>query len=146
MRRRVKTLRGYTLKVGIVDDKPHRGSNLMLSEVGLIHELGAPSIGLQPRPWLGFTFQQRRRELADQSRRLMRAVMDGRTTAIGALSQIGNFATSAVKRSISQRLIRQELAASTIKQRAAKGDTDPAALMDTDQLYDGIGFKIDKTR
>lgn len=144
--RRVKQMGGYTLAVGIVNDRPHEGSNLTIAEVGAIHELGAPSIGLEARPWLGFTMNRKKRELAAMAGKGMKAVLAGTSTAIQVLSQMGTFAATATKASIRQRLIRQELAESTKKRRAAKGDADPAALLDSEQLVDAVGFKIDKTR
>lgn len=145
MRRRVAEIGKFALSVGIIENKQHEGSSLTVAELGAVHEYGSPAAGIEARPWLGFTFQNRRRALAEQLERLTRSVLAGSTTAIRAMSQVGEFTASAVKRSISQRLIRQELAESTLTRRAQLGQGD-AALYATEQLYDAVGFKIDKVR
>jgi hypothetical protein len=140
---RVKAMRGYSLSVGVVEDKQHPDSDLTIAEIGAIAEYGNPAHDVEPRPWLGFTWNRRRRELAQRMREGAEKILAGKSTAVQVLSKIGEYATTQVKQSISQRLIRQELAASTLARRRAKGQ-GTAALRATDALYDAIGFKIDK--
>lgn len=139
---RVKQLGKFELKAGIVEQKQHEGSDLTIGELGAIHEYGAPEVGIEPRPWLSFTLQDRKKDIADLMRKMSEQVLAGVTPPLNALATLGTFVSTAMKRSIAQRLIRQQLAASTLKKRGEGA----AALLDTEQLYNAIGYKLDRRR
>ena len=74
--------------------------------------------------------------------RLARGLLAGKIEVEGALGMLGAWSVAAIQKSIASRLIKQDLAPSTLARKAAKGNKNPTALVETGQLKGAITWAI----
>lgn len=120
---------GKAVRVGVFD-----GRN---SEIGLVHEFGAPSRNIPARPFIRQTFQRKRAELAQLQAKLAQAIMMGRLDEARAMGMLGAWAAGAIKATITRDGEFAPLKPATIKR---KGSDKP--LIDTGQLVGAITFVV----
>lgn len=152
VRRRIAGIgRGPAVKVGIVGDKAEEehddgeGGSITNAELGAIHELGAPSVGIPARSFIVRTFEVKRDELVAIQKKLARALFLGTTTVERALGLIGAWGAGAIKATITQQDIPPPLQPATIaarKRRFGKASTKP--LVASGQLVNSITWVMDK--
>lgn len=138
-----------SVRVGVLssqggDAKTEDGISMI--ELAAIHEFGAPRANIRERSFIRSTFTVfRAAELADLQTKLARAIVTKGWSVRKALGVIGVQGVAWVKRSISDRLIVQDLAPATIarKNRTAKDQSDATtALVDTGRLINAIQSEI----
>jgi hypothetical protein len=132
------------VRAGIVGPKAnerHHDSDLTNGEVGIIQEMGAPSIGLPERSFVRKTLRDSRfqAEFAVLQARLVGEVLAGRMNRDEALAAMGAFTAERIRRTILDDEVKPELKQSTIE---AKGSD--RVLVDHGQLVEAIGWEIRK--
>lgn len=141
---RVADLGRAEVRAGVVGPKAqeiHQGTDLTNAEVGLIHELGAPSINLPERSFVRKTLRDPafRAEFEALQARCVTAVLLGKMDRDRALGLLGAFAAGKIQRTIVDDHVRPELKPATVE---AKGSD--RVLVDSGQLVGAIGFEIRK--
>jgi hypothetical protein len=100
-----KAARGaaYT-KVGVMADKNnrHAGDPIDSVGIGIVHEFGAPSIGVPERSWLRSTVTAKKAEWFSLARQLIELIYVGKMTVTRALGLIGAQAANDVKAHITE--------------------------------------------
>lgn len=139
--KRVGLLAHARVRVGVLSgsggDSPTE-SGLTMLDIAMIHEFGAPKAGIPERSFIRLTFEMDQSKLAKFTARLARLIILGEVSVERALSLLGEFGVSRVKKTIIDG-VSPALAASTI---AAKGSSKP--LVNTGQLLNSIGH--DRTK
>lgn len=110
-----------------------------IADIAAIHEFGAPGAGIIKRSFIRFTMKDREKDIAKVLTKVGTAVLKDTMTVERALDVLGLWVQGAIKRSITKKLIVQQLKPGTI---AAKGST--TALLDTGQLMNAITWKVVK--
>ena len=84
--RELKAAKKIVALVGIPSDsKQHAYSSIGLAAIGYILEKGSPVNHLKPRPWMKQTRQRNEKRMMGLSRRLLKALSNGSTTAMDAI-------------------------------------------------------------
>lgn len=138
------------VRIGVLSsrggDAPHPQGGISMLELAAIHEFGAPRAGIPERSFIRSTFTTHRAEdLRALQTKLARAIVEKGMAVRKALGIIGVQGVAWVKRSVSDRLIKQDLAQSTIdrKNRTAKGNEDATtALVDTGRLINAVQSEV----
>lgn len=133
---------GPFVKIGILSDGSHQGSDIGLVEIGAIHEFGSPSAGIPERSFIRSTFDREHDQLEKLTEKLATKVMNGEMSAEQALGLLGAWGAGQVQRTIVERLTTgpepQELKPATI---ARKGSSTP--LVDHGLLKAAITWKVE---
>lgn len=118
--------------MGEKGDAQHKGSEITVAEVGLIHELG---LGVPERSWLRAWIDENRQVILADSRDAIQQVIFGKLTKEKALDVLGVKWSASIKARITAGQIEPPLADST-KER--KGSSVP--LIDTAQFLSAITY------
>lgn len=124
------------VSVGVLqDEQTEDGGSLAM--VAAVAELG--SRNMAPRSYLQSTFTEHAVDEMNQTiAKLAHRVVTLKLRPEQALGQLGAWAVGAVRKSITSKLIRQELSARTLAAKAPK----TTALVDTSQLINSIAWEI----
>ena len=99
--RELKAAKKIVALVGIPSDaKRHADSDdsdIGLAAIGYILEKGSPVNHLKPRPWMQQTRQRNEKRMMRLSRRLLKAISNGSTTAMDAIKKLGGTYELAMK-------------------------------------------------
>ena len=96
--RELKAAKKLVALVGIPSDsKQHAGSNIGLAAIGYILEKGSTVNHLEARPWMQQTRQRTEKRMIGLSRRLLKAISNGSTTAMDAIKKLGGTYELAMK-------------------------------------------------
>ena len=96
--REIKAAKKLVALVGIPSDsKQHADSNIGLAAIGYILEKGSEVNHLKPRPWMKQTRQRNEKRMMGLSKKLLKALSNGSTTAIGAIKKLGGAYELAMK-------------------------------------------------
>jgi hypothetical protein len=77
--------------------KQHDDSNIGLAAIGYILEKGSTVNHLKARPWMQQTRQRNEKRMMGLSRRLLKAISNGSTTAMDAIKKLGGTYEQAMK-------------------------------------------------
>ena len=96
--RELKAAKKIVALVGIPSDsKQHAGSNIGLAAIGYILEKGSTVNHLKPRPWMQQTRQRNEKRMIGLSKKLLKAISNGSTTAMDAIKKLGGAYELAMK-------------------------------------------------
>ena len=96
--RELKAAKKLVALVGIPSDsKQHADSNIGLAAIGYILEKGSAVNHLEARPWMHQTRQRNEKRMMGLSRRLLKALSNGSTTAMDAIKKLGGTYEQAMK-------------------------------------------------
>ena len=96
--RELKAAKKLVALVGIPSDsKQPAGSNIGLAAIGYILEKGSDVNHLKPRPWMKQTRQRNEKHMMGLSKKLLKALSNGSTTAIDAIKKLGGAYELAMK-------------------------------------------------
>lgn len=129
---------GAVVKVGVLASAGAHDGDISMVELAAIHEFGSPAAGIPERSFIRSTFRNNRELLAKFLLRTAKAVLSDKLSVEDALGQLGLWAVSQIKRTITAHDIPPPLKASTV---ARKGSTKP--LVDTGQLVNSISWEVD---
>lgn len=135
LRKKVKDLDKYKVKVGVIGSKQH-GDGPSMADILAFNELGTDNmIARQP---IRKTFESRAEDIRMLMYKVALGILADRFSVHQALGIVGTWLQSAIQASIRNRVIRQELRPSTLARKAAKGNENPTALVETAQLINSI--------
>ena len=96
--REIKAAKKLVALVGIPSDsKQHADSNIGLAAIGYILEKGSEVNHLKPRPWMKQTRQRNEKRMMGLSKKLLKALSNGSTTAMDAIKKLGGAYELAMK-------------------------------------------------
>ena len=96
--RELKAAKKIVALVGIPSDSiQHAGSNIGLAAIGYILEKGSDVNHLKPRPWMKQTRQRNEKRMMGLSKKLLKALSNGSTTAMDAIKKLGGAYELAMK-------------------------------------------------
>ena len=96
--RELKAAKKLVALVGIPSDsKQHADSNIGLAAIGYILEKGSEVNHLKPRPWMKQTRQRNEKRMMGLSKKLLKALSNGSTTAMDAIKKLGGAYELAMK-------------------------------------------------
>ena len=96
--RELKAAKKLVALVGIPSDsKQHADSNIGLAAIGYILEKGSEVNHLKPRPWMHQTRQRNEKRMMGLSKKLLKALSNGSTTAMDAIKKLGGTYEQAMK-------------------------------------------------
>lgn len=96
--RELKAAKKLVALVGIPSDsKQHADSNIGLAAIGYILEKGSEVNHLKPRPWMKQTRQRNEKRMMGLSKKLLKALSNGSTTALDAIKKLGGIYELAMK-------------------------------------------------
>lgn len=96
--RELKAAKKLVALVGIPSDsKQHEDANIGLAAIGYILEKGSDVNHLKPRPWMKQTRQRNEKRMMGLSRKLLKAISNGSTTALDAIKKLGGTYELAMK-------------------------------------------------
>ena len=96
--RELKAAKKLVALVGIPSDsKQHDDSNIGLAAIGYILEKGSEVNHLKPRPWMQQTRLRNEKRMIGLSKKLLKAISNGSTTAIDAIKKLGGAYELAMK-------------------------------------------------
>lgn len=96
--RELKAAKKIVALVGIPSDsKQHAGSNIGLAAIGYILEKGSTVNHLEARPWMKQTRQRNEKRMMGLSKKLLKALSNGSTTAMDAIKKLGGAYELAMK-------------------------------------------------
>ncbi len=144
LRLKVKGIGERRVKVGVLGGTDAKG--ISMPELAAIHEFGAPAAGIPQRSFIRFTAKNRADDIAKMCERLARGILGEKLEVDHALGLLGAFMVGAIRKSITQRLIKQDLAPATIvrKTKGKSGKRGTAALIDTGQLINSLSFAVEE--
>lgn len=117
----------------------HGESDLTNATIAAIHEFGAPKANVPERSHMRSSFDDNRPALVKTTRFLAGKVLDGRITVSKALDILGLIGLTNLQKKIRSG-IPPPLSQRTLDQRAAKGDANPTALIDTAEMVNSSTF------
>ena len=153
--RELKAAKKLVALVGIPSDsKQPAGSNIGLAAIGYILEKGSDVNHLKPRPWMKQTRQRNEKRMMGLSKKLLKALSNGSTTAIDAIKKLGGAYELAMKEIFTKGSFESN-AQITIdggwmrnhvsgKPFYVKGKKSTRPLIDTSLLHQSIKFKVAK--
>jgi hypothetical protein len=147
--RRLTLVAKLRVRVGVLaaqgGSNVQEGSDITLIELAAIHEFGSPAAHIPERSFIRSTFKVHARDaLRSKMSVLCKAALSGKVDPHRAIELLGLWAASAVKRSITTRMIRQELKPATIRAKTVGGKKGDVALVDEGQLLNAITYDVDK--
>lgn len=96
--RELKAAKKIVALVGIPSDsKQHADSDIGLAAIGYILEKGSTVNHLKPRPWMQQTRQRNEKRMIGLSKKLLKAISNGSTTAMDAIKKLGGAYELAMK-------------------------------------------------
>jgi len=126
-------------------DEEGNTSDLSLVEIAAVHEFGSPAAHVPERSFVRSTFRVHARDqLRAKMTVLCRAALNGRMDPGAAIDLLGSWAATAIRNSITRRLIKQDLRPATIRRKTVGGKKGDTALVDTGQLMNAITWEIDE--
>lgn len=94
----LKKARRLVALVGIPSDsRQHDDSNIGLAAIGYILEKGSDVNRLKPRPWMKQTRERNEKRMMGLSKKLLKAISNGSTTAMDAIKKLGASYEGAMK-------------------------------------------------
>ena len=154
--RELKAAKKIVALVGIPSDAKRHEDNpdIGLAAIGYILEKGSPVNHLKPRPWMQQTRQRNEKRMMGLSRRLLKAISNGSTTAMDAIKKLGVTYEGAMKRIFTKGSFEKN-ASITIeggwmrnhvsgKPFKVKGKKSTRPLIDTSLLRQSIKSKVAK--
>lgn len=131
-------LKKRSVTVGVLHDAEVEGGGSLIA-VAAIHEFGEPAMNIPERSYLRSTFAEHAVvELRQVTKKLAEGIIRKRVTVEQGLGMLGAWAAGAVRRSITEKKIVQNLKPATI---ARKGSS--TALIDTSQLKNAITWEVE---
>lgn len=121
------------------------GAGITMVELAAIHEFGSPAAGIPERSYIRFTMLAKGDELRTKCTALAVLLVNEQMTFDRALGLLGTWASTEIRKSITERKIKQELRPATIarKNRTSKDATDQTtALVDTGRLLNAITWEV----
>jgi hypothetical protein len=100
---RAQMFKGAVAKVGIPAGKTYPDGT-SIAYVGVIHEFGAPEVGIPQRSWLRSTRNQKRQEWAKNLAEGAQAVVQRRISLTDMLDAVGSVAAADVVQTIANRI------------------------------------------
>lgn len=130
------------VKVGVLSQSPqgaatHATGGITVVELAAIHEFGSPAARIPERSFVRRTFAENRTELSSLQARIAGRLVAGALTGFQALSILGSWASTAIKKTITGTHIPPPLAPATV---ARKGSDRP--LVDSGQLLNAITYAV----
>lgn len=96
--RELKAAKKLVALVGIPSDsKQHEDANIGLAAIGYILETGSAVNHLEARPWMKQTRERNEKRMIGLSRKLLKAISNGSTTALDAIKKLGGTYEQAMK-------------------------------------------------
>ena len=97
--RELKAAKKIVALVGIPSDAKRHEDNpdIGLAAIGYILEKGSPVNHLKPRPWMQQTRQRNEKRMIGLSKKLLKAISNGSTTAMDAIKKLGGTYELAMK-------------------------------------------------
>src|SRR5690349_16205007 len=100
--KRIDEIKNSSVKVGVLADEEKGGlhvpgEDLTVAEIAVVNEFGTEDGTIPPRSFVRSTFDEKREELTELGKKLMGAVLDGKTTIDKALNLMGMTLATAVK-------------------------------------------------
>lgn len=153
--RELKAAKKLVALVGIPSDsKQHADSNIGLAAIGYILEKGSEVNHLKPRPWMKQTRQRNEKRMMGLSKKLLKALSNGSTTAMDAIKKLGGTYEQAMKEiftkgsfeknaqiTVEGGWMRNHVSGKPFK---VEGKKSTRPLIDTSLLRQSIKFKVAK--
>lgn len=136
LRKKVKDIGSYRVKVGVIGSKQQDGNGATMADILAFHELGTEN--MISRAPIRTTFTHRAEDIRAVCYQLAKGLLVDRFTVPQAMGILGAWLQSAIQNSIRERVIVQELKPSTLARKAAKGNDNPTALVETGRLINSI--------
>lgn len=130
---------GKVAHVGIQGDEAaaeHEGSELSNVQLGMVHEFGAPEVGIPERSFLRDTFDDNEEKYARMLDRGAKKILGGQSNQDTVVGLVGEQMVSDMKRRINEGIDPPNEDATV----AAKGSSKP--LIDTGALKNSITYKV----
>jgi hypothetical protein len=135
--KRAEEIENGRVRVGVLSDAMVEGEDFTLAELAAVHEYGTEDGRIPERSFLRSTFDDKREEMVELGKTLVKDVLAGRRTTEQALGLLGAKLAAAVKARIVGR-IPPPNQPSTI---ARKGSDKP--LIDTGRLRNAVTWSVD---
>lgn len=132
----VEHMRSKTGKVLKKANTTKRSSGMTVAQIAVVHEFGAPLVGIPARPVMGQTNKKYRPVLGTLQAKILQQIYDGKLTETEALKQLGVFWEGRIKAMFREGIFKP-LKPATI---AAKGSSVP--LIDTAQLRNSVTSRV----
>lgn len=135
-------MKGAKAKTGWFESAKYE-NGMPVAQIAALHENGAPSKNIPPRPFMRVTAAEKRDEWRGKSQQLSKGIVDGSTTAADVVELIAKEAEFDIRDTI-KTLTQPALAESTIENRMRKRsskDRTPGIekpLMDTMTLWNTL--------
>lgn len=136
------------VRVGVLADAgaEKREDGFTNVEIAAVHEFGTDDGRVPERSFIRSSFERNGEKYKEHIKALVSKVVEGKVDLVKALNVLGLGAATDVKRGISEGLIKQDLAESTLARKEAKtrpGSTGvPKALIDTGRLLGSITWAV----
>lgn len=140
-----KTANHPYVKVGLVEpasEAVHKGSELTVAEIGVIHEYGSADGSIPPRSFIRTTLISESQKVNSAIESFLKGVILQKYNVETALGRLGLFALSLIKNRITNEHIPPPLAESTIKAKTRDGKTGDVPLVDTAQMLNSIRHHV----
>jgi hypothetical protein len=116
-------------------------------ELAIIHEFGAPSVGVPQRSFVRSSFDAKRGQYIEDLRKLLRGVYEGKVTIEQALNIVGLHMATDMKKGITEGPgIPPPNSESTLRRKLGKSRPgsrkDPRPLVDTGRMVDSISHQV----
>jgi phage gpG-like protein len=134
LKTRVKT--PGTVDVGIIDAGEHPSGDITVAGIGFVHEFGTAII--PERSFIRSTIQDKKKELIEFQRKLLKNIIAGKMEVNQALGLIGEFMADA----ITQKIVAIQTPPNEPATIARKGSSNP--LVDTGQLKNSITYEVNR--
>lgn len=138
--RELKSARKLVALVGIPSDaKRHEdNSNIGLAEIAFIMEKGSVVNNIPARPFMQQTRQRNEKRMMGLSKKLLKAISNGSTTAMDAIKKLGASYEGAMKRIFIEGSFAPNAPATVRRKKSSR------PLIDTGLLRQSIKFKVAK--
>lgn len=138
--RELKSARKLVALVGIPSDaKRHDDNpNIGLAEIAFIMEKGSAVNNIPARPFMQQTRQRNEKRMMGLSRRLLKAISNGSTTAMDAINKLGGTYEGAMKRIFIEGSFAPNAPATVRRKKSNR------PLIDTGLLRQSIKYKVAK--
>lgn len=143
----LKDMDGVRGKVGWFESARYPNGT-PVAMVAAIHEFGAPSKSIPPRPFMRPTIKRCRAAWAAIAEQGSKAVLAGTTTMEAVMTGIGLNATGEIQRSITE-VVSPPLSPSTVRargRRRSSGNATAKPLIDTGHMIQTVTSVVEKTR
>lgn len=138
LRERLRRLQGLEIKVGVLGNAQHAGSDLTNAELAAIHEFGAPAANIPERAHIRGTFDAKQKDWQALAAKLLKGVISGRFEPETALGILGERAVADMRKFV-RAGVPPPNAPATVR---AKGSSKP--LIDTGRYVQSFGWQLTK--